>query len=297
MSQSDSLIQGAITALVTPMRDGEVDFPALGRLVDDQIAAGIHGLVAVGTTGESATLRVAEHVAVIRHVVQVANKRVPVIAGAGANATAEAIELTKASESAGADALLHVTPYYNKPTQEGLYRHYAAIARETRLPIVLYNVPSRTSCDLLPATVVRLAEIERVVAIKEASDVRRASELIAAVGDRIAVLAGDDATALPFMALGGRGVVSVVSNVVPGQVAAMCNAALAGDFARARAIHFELQPLFELLFAESNPIPVKAALELMSRGAMSGEVRLPLCPCSPALRARLGEHLRVKGLL
>jgi 4-hydroxy-tetrahydrodipicolinate synthase len=297
MSQSDNLFQGAITALVTPMRDGEVDFPALGRLVDDQIAAGIHGLVAVGTTGESATLSVAEHVGVIRHVVQIASKRVPVIAGAGANATAEAIALSKASESAGADGLLHVTPYYNKPTQEGLYRHYAAIARETKLPIVLYNVPSRTSCDLLPATVVRLSEIERVVAIKEASDVRRASELIGAIGDRIAVLSGDDATALPIMALGGRGVISVVSNVVPGRVAAMCNAARDGDFARAREIHFDLAPLFELLFAESNPIPVKTALELMSRGAMSGEVRLPLSPCSPALRARLAEHLREKGLL
>ena len=295
MTQLRTSLHGAITAIVTPMRDGEVDLAALGRLVDDQIAAGIHGLVAVGTTGESATLSVSEHVRVIRHVVEVANKRVPVIAGAGANATAEAIELSKASESAGADALLHVTPYYNKPTQEGLYRHYAAIARETRLPIVLYNVPSRTSCDLLPETVDRLAGIDRVVAIKDATDVRRASDLIAAVGDRIAVLAGDDAIALPIMALGGRGVISVVSNVVPGRMAAMCDAAAAGDLVRAREIHFDLLPLFGLLFAESNPIPVKAALELM--GVMTGEVRLPLSPCSPALRARLADHLRAKGLL
>ncbi|HWM87314.1 MAG TPA: 4-hydroxy-tetrahydrodipicolinate synthase [Kofleriaceae bacterium] len=295
MSQPDIPIHGAITALVTPMRGGQVDLPALSRLVDDQIAAGIHGLVAVGTTGESATLSVREHVEVIRRVVEVASKRVPVIAGAGANSTAEAIELSKASEAAGADALLHVTPYYNKPPQEGLYRHYAAIARETRLPIVLYNVPGRTGCDLLPETVVRLAEIENVVAIKEATTVRRASELLAAVGDRIAVLAGDDVIALPIMALGGRGVISVVSNVVPSHIAALCDAARSGDLIRAREIHFDVLPLFNLLFAESNPIPVKAALELM--GKMSAEVRLPLSPCSPALRARLGDHLREKGLL
>jgi len=295
MSKPDIVIHGAITALVTPMRDGEVDFAALGRLVEEQIAAGIHGLVAVGTTGESATLSVPEHVRVIRRVVEVADKRVPVIAGAGANATAEAIELSKASEAAGADALLHVTPYYNKPPQEGLYRHYAAIARETALPIVLYNVPGRTGCDLLPATVARLAEIDSIVAIKEASDVRRASELLAAVGDRIAVLSGDDIVALPVMALGGRGVISVVSNVVPGHMARLCDAARQGDLARAREVHFDLLPLFELLFAEPNPIPVKAALELM--GVMSGEVRPPLAPCSPALRARLAEYLRTKGLL
>jgi 4-hydroxy-tetrahydrodipicolinate synthase len=299
MTQRGTSLHGAITALVTPMRSGQVDGAALGRLVEEQIAAGIHGLVAVGTTGESATLTVREHVEVIRRVVDVAQKRVPVIAGAGANSTAEAIELSKASEEAGADALLHVTPYYNKPPQEGLYRHYAAIARETRLPIVLYNVPTRTGCDLLPETVARLADIEGIVAIKEASDVKRAGELIAAVGDRIAVLAGDDVIALPIMALGGRGVISVASNVVPGHLSAMCDAAERGDLARAREIHFELLPLFALLFAEPNPIPTKAALELMGSGreGMSGEVRLPLVPCSPALRARLGEYLRAKGLL
>jgi 4-hydroxy-tetrahydrodipicolinate synthase len=295
MSPSDTPLHGAITALVTPLRSGEVDLAALGRLVDDQIAAGIHGLVAVGTTGESATLSVPEHVRVIRRVVEVANKRVPVIAGAGANSTAEAIELTRASEAAGADALLHVTPYYNKPPQEGLYRHFAAIARETKLPIVLYNVPGRTSCDLQPATVARLAEIENIVAIKEASDVRRVGDLIATVGDRIIVLAGDDVIALPIMAIGGRGVISVVSNVVPGHVARLCEAAAAADLARARELHYDILPLCDLLFAESNPIPVKAALELM--GVMTAEVRLPLSPCSPALRARLADHLRSKGLL
>ena len=290
-----SAFQGAITALVTPMRGGQVDYPSLSKLVEEQIASGIDGLVAVGTTGESATLSVSEHVAVIRHVVEVTARRVPVIAGAGGNATAEAIELSQASEAAGADGLLHVTPYYNKPTQEGLYRHYAAIARETRLPIVLYNVPGRTSCDLLPDTVERLAEIDRVVAIKDASDVRRASELIHLVGDRIGVLSGDDATALPIIALGGRGVISVASNVVPRQMAELCRAAAAGDLARARSIHFDLLPLFGLLFAEPSPIPVKTALEI--RGLIDGELRLPLCPCSPGLRARLAECLKAKGIV
>jgi 4-hydroxy-tetrahydrodipicolinate synthase len=288
--------QGAITALVTPMTGGGVDFPALGRLVEQQIAAGIDGLVAVGTTGESATLTVSEHVAVIRHVVDVAARRVPVMAGAGANSTAEAIELSRASEEAGADSLLHVTPYYNKPTQEGLYRHFAAIARETRLPIVLYNVPGRTGCDLQTETVVRLAEIDRIVGIKDAtSDLRRGGELIAAVGHRMSVLSGDDATAYPLMALGGRGVISVVSNVTPAEFARMCDAAAAGDHATARAIHLDLLSFIGLLFVEPNPIPVKACLELM--GAIGGEIRLPLCPCSPGLRARLAEALRARGLL
>lgn len=294
MATQRASFHGAITALVTPMRDGAVDYPALTRLVEEQIAAGIDGLVAVGTTGESATLTVGEHVAVIKHVVEVAGRRVPVIAGAGGNATAEAIELSQASEEAGADALLHVTPYYNKPSQEGLYRHYAAIARETRLPIVLYNVPGRTSCDLLPDTVARLAEIEQVVAIKEASDVKRASELIHRVGDRIDVLSGDDVSTLAIMALGGRGVISVASNVMPRQVVELCQACASGDLARARAIHFDLLPLFGLLFAEPSPGPVKAALEL--RGMIDGELRLPMCAITPGLRARIGEYLKGKGL-
>jgi 4-hydroxy-tetrahydrodipicolinate synthase len=297
MSRQGTSFEGALTALVTPMKAGdrgELDLPALSRLVEEQIAAGVHGLVAVGTTGESATLGMAEHVAVIRHVVEVVAGRVPVIAGAGANSTAEAIELSRGSEDAGADGLLHVTPYYNKPTQEGLYRHYAAIAAATRLPIVLYNVPGRTACDLAPATVERLAELPQVVAIKEASDVKRAAELITRVGDRIAVLAGDDVTALPIIALGGRGVISVASNVVPKQMAELANAAMAGDLERARAIQVDLTPLFGLLFAEPNPIPVKAALEILGR--IESGIRLPLCPCTPALRARLAELLAQKGI-
>ena len=296
MTRKGSSFQGAATALVTPMRAGEIDFEALGALVEEQIAAGIHALVAVGTTGESATLPTPEHVAVISHVVEVARGRVPVMAGAGANSTAEAIELSVASQEAGADGLLHVTPYYNKPTQEGLYLHFAAIARETTLPIVLYNVPGRTACDMLPETVARLAEIERVVGIKEATgDMRRAADVIAAAGDRITVVSGDDFTAFGLMALGGRGVISVVSNVGPARVAAMWRAAKRGDLASARAVHLELMPLMNLLFIEPNPIPVKAALELM--GVIGPELRLPLTPCTPGLRARIADDLKGRGLL
>jgi 4-hydroxy-tetrahydrodipicolinate synthase len=290
------VLEGAMTALVTPMQDGGVDADALARLVDQQIAAGIDGLVAVGTTGESATLAAAEQVGVIEQVVRRAAGRVPVVAGAGAYSTAAAIELSKAAAGAGAQGLLHVTPYYNKPTQDGLYRHFTAIAEATSLPIILYNVPGRTSCDLLPETVVRLAEHPRIAAIKEATgDMRRAGELVRALGDRMAVLSGDDFTAFPLFALGGRGVISVVSNVVPDRVAAMWDAAAAGDWERARGLHLDMLPLVELLFAEPNPIPVKAALELI--GTIGPEIRLPLTGCSEPLRARLRAQLEREGLL
>lgn len=290
------IIEGAMTALVTPMRDGKVDYDALRALVDEQIAAGIDGLVAVGTTGESATLSVAEHVQVIRHVVEVTARRVPVIAGAGGNATYEALELTHASEEAGADAVLHVTPYYNKPTQEGLYRHFEAIARATRLPVVLYNVPGRTACDLLPETVARLAAIDNIVAIKEATgNPVRATHILELCGDHITVLAGDDASTFPLYAVGARGVISVVSNVIPDIMAEMWDAASWGDWARARALHFRIQPLARLLFVESNPIPVKAALALM--GKIRPDIRLPLVPCSRELEQKLRAELEVEGLL
>lgn len=289
-------IEGCLTALVTPFRDGAVDYDALTRLVDWQIECGIDGLVAVGTTGESATLDVAEHVAVIQHVVRVAKGRVPVVAGAGGNATAEALALTAASEKAGAQALLHVTPYYNKPTQEGLYRHYAAIAASTSLPILLYNVPSRTSCDLLPDTVERLAEIPNIVGIKEASgSLPRVTELVARVGGRMSVISGDDATTFPSYAVGGRGVISVVSNVAPREMAQMWDLARDGQWEQARALHHRLRVLNHLLFVESNPIPVKAALAAMGR--CTPEVRLPLVPCSAGLAAQLRAELGTVGLL
>jgi 4-hydroxy-tetrahydrodipicolinate synthase len=284
-------LEGCMTALVTPfLPSGEVDYDALTRLVDWQIASGIDGLVAVGTTGVSATLSMSEHVAVITHVVKVAAGRVPVIAGAGGNATTEALELTEASEHAGADALLHVTPYYNKPTQEGLFRHYEAVARSTKLPIILYNVPGRTACDLLPDTVERLCALSNIVAIKEATgSVVRATELVARVGQRLTVLSGDDATTFPLYAVGARGVISVVSNVAPVEMAQMWDAARAGDWNRARELHFRLRVLNHLLFVESNPIPVKAALALMGR--MGDHLRLPLVPAAAPTREQLRAHL------
>jgi 4-hydroxy-tetrahydrodipicolinate synthase len=289
-------LEGAMTALVTPMRGEHVDYDALTNLIEEQIAAGIDGLVAVGTTGESATLEVPEHTRVIRHVVEMTRGRVPVIAGAGGNATAEAIALTHASEEAGADALLQVTPYYNRPTQEGLYRHYAAIARSTKLPIVVYNVPARTACDLLPETMARLTEFENIVAIKEATaSVVRATNIIEQCGDRVTVLSGDDFTTFPLYGVGARGVISVVSNVMPRAMAEMWDAAFAGDWDRARALHYRIQPMTRLLFAESNPVPAKAALALL--GKMQPDVRLPLAPCSDELREKLRAALVTEGML
>jgi 4-hydroxy-tetrahydrodipicolinate synthase len=289
-------LQGVMTALVTPMRDGAVDYDALTRLCEWQIADGVDGLVAVGTTGESATLDMKEHVDVIAHVVKVAAGRVPVVAGAGGNATREALELTAASEAAGADALLHVTPYYNRPSQDGMFRHFEAIAKATRLPIILYNVPSRCSADLVPDTVERLAAIDNVVAIKEATgSLPRATELIARVGDRIAILSGDDATAFPLYAVGARGVISVVSNVVPARMARMWDAAAAGRWDDARAEHYAIRVLNDLLFAEGNPAGPKAALALMGR--CSGELRLPIVGVSAGLTDRLRTVLVAEGLL
>lgn len=297
MTKASSVgFEGAMTALVTPMHGDEIDFDAFGALIEEQIAAGIDALVAVGTTGESATLNVREHVSVIEFVVKTSDKRVPVIAGAGGNSTAEALELTRGSAEVGADGLLHVTPYYNKPTQEGLYRHFAAIAEVTELPIMLYNVPGRTACDMQPETVARLAAIDNIVAIKEATgDPVRATNIIEQCGDSIAVLSGDDFSAYTLYAVGGRGVVSVVSNVIPGVMAEMWDAAKANKWDRARELHYRIQPLTRLLFVESNPGPVKAALALL--GKMKPDIRLPLCECSDGLKERLRGQLQAEGLL
>lgn len=289
-------LEGCLTALVTPFKGGKVDFDGLAKLVDWQIENGVDGIVSVGTTGESATLDVDEHVAVIAATVKAARGRVPVIAGAGGNATSEALALTKASEEAGADALLHVTPYYNKPNQEGLFRHFEAIAKATKLPIILYNVPSRTACDLATETVVRLADFDNVVAIKDATgNLVRGSDLIAKVGDKISVLSGDDGTAFPLYACGGRGVISVVSNVAPREMSEMWDAAKAGDWERARKIHFKLRYLNQLLFAEPSPAPTKAALSLLGRCTV--DVRLPLVPVTPKLVEELRTEMRAQGLL
>jgi len=290
------VIEGCLTALVTPFKDGKVDFDGLAKLVDWQIEQGVDGIVAVGTTGESATLDVDEHVAVIAATVKAARGRVPVIAGAGGNATTEALALTEASERAGADALLHVTPYYNRPNQEGLFRHFEAIAKSTKLPIILYNVPTRTACDLLTDTVVRLAELPNVVAIKDATgNLVRGSELVAKVGNKITVLSGDDGTSFPLYACGGRGVISVVSNVAPRAMSDMWDAVKANDWERAKKRHFELRVLSQMLFAEPSPAPTKAALALLGRCSM--DVRLPLVNASNGLVEQLRTELHALGML
>ena len=284
------MFKGVITALVTPLRHDRLDEEALRRLVDEQIRAGIDGLVPVGTTGESPTLTNDEHIRVVEIVVQEAKKRVPVIAGTGANSTREAIELTLAAKAVGADGTLQVTPYYNKPTQDGLFRHFKAIADATALPMVVYNVPGRTGCDLLPDTIARLCEVPVVVGVKEATgNLQRASQIIARVGDRMAMLSGDDATAFPFYAVGGHGCISVVSNVAPADMAAMWDNAAAGNWNKARELHYKLFPLSEGLFIEANPIPVKAALAMM--GKIADEIRPPLYPMAGANREKVRKIL------
>jgi 4-hydroxy-tetrahydrodipicolinate synthase len=284
------MFKGVITALVTPLRNDRVDEEALRRLVDEQIAAGIDGLVPVGTTGESPTLTNEEHIRVVEIVVQQAGKRVPVIAGTGANSTKEAIELTLAAKAVGADGTLQVTPYYNKPTQDGLYRHFKTIAEAAGLPMVVYNVPGRTGCDLLPDTIARLCDVPLVVGVKEATgNLQRASQIIARVGDRLAMLSGDDATVMPFYAVGGHGCISVVSNVAPADMAGMYDAAMAGDWKRARDLHYKVFPLSEGLFIEANPIPVKSALAMM--GKIADEIRAPLYPMTGANRERVRNIL------
>ena len=285
------MIRGSIVAIVTPFRNGKVDEKALGSLIEWHIKEGTDAIVPCGTTGESATLDYKEHFRVIRFTVEVVKKRVPVIAGTGANATDETIMITKEAKKAGADAALLVSPYYNKPTQEGLYRHYKAVADAVKMPLVLYNVPGRTAVNMLPATVARLAEIKNIVAIKEATgDMKQVSEVIRLCGDRITVLSGDDFTTLPMMALGGKGAISVTANVAPKLVSRMCAAWEAGNYDEARGIHFQLEPLNNAMFIETNPIPVKTALAMMGR--ISEEFRLPLCEMSAANREKLRKVLR-----
>lgn len=270
------MITGSLVALVTPMQvNGDIDWPALKSLVEWHIAEGTHGIVAVGTTGESATLDVDEHCAVIKSVVEIVNKRIPVIAGTGANSTREAIELTKLAQAAGADACLLVTPYYNKPTQEGLYQHYKAIAEAVNIPQILYNVPGRTGVDMSNATVARLAGLPNIVGIKDATgNLVRGQELISLVGDKMAVYSGDDATAYQLILMGAKGNISVTANVAPKAMSLVCEAALANDASKAQSLNEPLEALHKDLFVESNPIPVKWALFEMGRIAQG--TRLPL---------------------
>jgi 4-hydroxy-tetrahydrodipicolinate synthase len=293
------MFTGVITALVTPLRGDALDEEALRRLVDEQIASGVDGLVPVGTTGESPTLTNEEHLRVIQLVVEATKKRVPVIAGTGSNSTRETIEMSAAARKVGADGLLLVTPYYNRPGQEHLYRHFKAVMEAVPLPSVLYNVPGRTACDLLPETIVRLAQLPQVVGVKEATgSALRASQVLAQLGsknEQVALLSGDDATAFPLFALGARGVISVVSNVAPKQMSAMWDAAAAGDWKKARELHFRLLPLGEGLFVEANPIPVKTAMAMMGR--IADEIRPPLYPLAPQHRDKLRAQLQELGVL
>jgi 4-hydroxy-tetrahydrodipicolinate synthase len=290
------MISGSIVALITPMTDaGDVDWRALEQLVEWHIAEGSHGIVAVGTTGESATLNVAEHCAVIKRIIEQVRGRIPVIAGTGANCTREAIELTQAAKDLRADACLLVVPYYNKPTQEGLYQHFKAIAAAVAIPQILYNVPGRTVCDMRNETVQRLATVPNIIGIKDATgDIARGAELIRSCGKDFAVYSGDDASALELMLAGARGVISVSANVAPKLMAQLCEAALRGDVAAARALDQRLRPLHEQLYGEANPIPVKWALHEM--GKIGTGIRLPLTPLSESFRPVVREALRAVGL-
>lgn len=285
------MFKGSIVAIVTPFKNGKVDEKALGDLIEWHIKEGTNAIVPCGTTGESATLDYKEHDRVIEFTIKKVKGRVPVIAGTGANSTDETIMITKHAKKAGADGALLVAPYYNKPTQEGLYRHYKAVAEAVKIPIVLYNVPGRTAVNILPPTVARLAEIKNIVAIKEATgDMKQVSEVIRLCGDRITVLSGDDFTTLPLMALGGKGVISVSANVAPKLVSQMCAFWEQGKFDEAKKIHYMLEPLNASMFIETNPIPVKTALAMMGR--IREEFRLPLCEMAQGNKEKLKSVLK-----
>jgi 4-hydroxy-tetrahydrodipicolinate synthase len=290
-----SMFPGCLTALVTPFRDGAVDTKALAALVEAQIAAGVNGLVPCGSTGESATMSHEEHLTVVRDVIRVARKRVPVVAGTGSNSTSEAVRLTRGAQELGADAALLISPYYNRPTQDGIVQHYAAVAEATTIPLVAYNIQGRTASNITTETMARLARIPRLVGVKEASgSMAQVLEVLDACGPDFAVWSGDDIVTLPIMAAGGVGVISVTSNVDPAGMVAITDALRAGDLAAARRAHARLMPLFRTLFLEVNPIPVKTALAIMGR--CTDEFRLPLTPMTAKNRAVLETALREHGL-
>ncbi len=290
------MFEGVLTALVTPFRDGDVDEASLRKLVEIQVAAGVDGVVPCGSTGESATLSHAEHRRVVELVVEAVGGRVPVVAGTGSNNTREAIDLTRHARDAGADGALLISPYYNKPTQEGIFEHYAAIARETRFPLVVYNIPGRTASNILPGTLARLSDLEHVVGVKEAcGDIVQIAEVVAQCADDFSVVSGDDAVTLPLLAVGGRGVISTTSNVAPAEMVDLVRRFRAGDLAGALAVHQRLLPLFDALFCETNPIPLKAALAM--QGHVGDEIRLPLTPITDASRERLQVVMKELGLL
>lgn len=291
------MFHGSMVALVTPMQeDGTIDEESLQRLVDFHVENHTDAIVAVGTTGESATLDEAEHCALIRRIVNMAAGRVPVIAGTGANSTREAIDLTRCAMEAGVDACLLVTPYYNKPTQEGLYRHFKKIAETVPVPQILYNVPGRTACDMLPETVARLSSISNIIGIKEATgDMQRARDILDQCDDRLDLYSGDDATALELMLMGGKGNISVTANIAPAAMHDMCAAAVAGDRGKAETINRPLEGLHQSLFVEANPIPVKWALHEM--GMIPPGLRLPMTPLDETFHETVRRAMQQAGVL
>ena len=290
------MFKGVFVAIVTPFKNGKIDEEALRGLIDFQIAGGVDGIVPCGTTGESATLNHEEHDQVIRIAVDACKGKASVLAGTGSNSTQEAIQLSRNAKNAGADGLLQITPYYNKPNQEGLYHHFSSIADAVDLPIVLYNVPSRTSVNMVPETVVRLAKIKNIVGTKEASGSLQAiSKIIHNCGKDFTVLSGDDPLLWPILAIGGKGIISVTANILPAKVAALCKAAAIGDIAGARSLHYDLMDINDSLFIDTNPIPVKAALHLM--GKIENELRGPLIKLSKDTLERLKKAMACHGLL
>ena len=288
--------EGSMVAMVTPFRDGKVDEAKIRELVEFHVKHGTDAIVPCGTTGESPTLSHAEHKRVVEVTIQAAAGRLQVIAGTGSNATAEAIDLTQHAKKAGADGVLMVCPYYNKPTQPGLIAHYQAVAAAVDIPIIMYNIPGRTGVNMLPETVAKLAQVPNIVGIKEASgSLEQMTEVISLCGDRITVLSGDDTLTLPLMAVGGRGVISVIANICPKEVAEITRASLNGDWKRAKEIHLRLFPLCKAMFYETNPIPVKTAMQILGR--LNGELRLPLCTMSPSNRDKLEKALKAYGLI
>ncbi len=289
------MFEGSGVALITPFKNGKIDEAALTALIEEQISAGTKVLVPCGTTGESATLSHEEHDRVVELTVQAAKKRAKVLAGAGSNSTEEAVRLTQQAQKAGADGALHICPYYNRPTQEGLYRHFETVAKATSLPVVLYNIPGRTGVNMLPKTVARLAVISNIVGIKEASSVGQVSDLVEQCPPAFEVLSGEDALTFPMLALGAKGAISVTANLLPKVCAEMFQAAAAGDWARAKKIHYDLAAINRVLFIETNPTPAKTALSLMKK--IDPEVRLPLAPLSPESLAELKSVLQSYRLI
>lgn len=290
------MFSGSMVALVTPFKDGKVDWPSLEGLVEFHINNGTHGIVPCGTTGESATLDHKEHHEVIERVIQAVNKRVPVIAGTGSNSTAEAVELTRGAEKAGADGALMISPYYNRPTQEGIYQHYKKVASAVGIPIIVYNIPGRTGSKIEPETLARLSGIKNVAGVKEATgSVDQAIDVIRLCGDSLAVYSGEDSLTFSLMALGGRGVISTVANVAPKDMSQLTDACLKGNWEKGRQLQFKLMPLIRAVFLETNPIPTKTALSLM--GKCTAELRLPLTPMAEGNFQKLKQSMTDFGLL